>query len=464
MEKLIKSKIREIPDWPKKGVSFKDITPLLQDSRVFELIIDALAQPYLDKKIDKIVGIDARGFLLAAPLAYKLKAGIAIIRKKGKLPSKTISKTYALEYASNTIEVHKDAILPGERVLLIDDVLATGGTMKATIDLVEELKGEIIGVDFLIELSYLNGREKLKGYKMRSLVKYQSPEPGEQEEQAHLQAKQGQELKGAGGVKASIGIIGGSGFYQFFGGKSREIEVNTEFGRPSDKITIGELFGKKVAFLPRHGKNHKLPPHKIPYRANIAALKKLGVKKIIAPCAVGSLKTNIRPGDFVICDQFVDRTKQRKDSFFDGPQVAHIEMANPYCKAMRRVALLQAKKLEFKTHLQGTVVIIEGPKFSTLAESAWFSQMGWDLVNMTQYPEVVLAAELGICYLNISLVTDYDVGIYAKGGAEPVSIEQVLANFKKNTEKLKKLVSAIIENLSEERGCGCQKRAERAFV
>lgn len=172
MEKLIKSKIREIPDWPKKGISFKDITPLLQDSRAFRRAINEMARPYLNRKIDKIVGIDARGFILAAALAYKLKSGLAIVRKKGKLPSKTVSKSYALEYASNTIEMHQDTILPNEKVLLIDDVLATGGTMKATIDLVKKLKGNIIGIDFLIELTYLDGRKKLKGYKIRSLIKY----------------------------------------------------------------------------------------------------------------------------------------------------------------------------------------------------------------------------------------------------------------------------------------------------
>lgn len=174
MERLIKSKIREIPDWPKKGVNFKDITPLIEDSLAFRKIINALAKPYLNKKIDKIIGIDARGFILAAALAYKLKSGVAIVRKKGKLPSKIVSKKYALEYGSNTIEMHKDTILPGEKVLLVDDVLATGGTMKATIDLVKKLKGKIIGVDFLIELSYLKGRQKLKGYKVRSLLKYQT--------------------------------------------------------------------------------------------------------------------------------------------------------------------------------------------------------------------------------------------------------------------------------------------------
>jgi adenine phosphoribosyltransferase len=170
---LIKSKIREIPDWPKRGVNFKDITPLLQDKNTFHKIINLLAAPYLGQKIDKIIGIDARGFILAAALAYKLNSGLAIVRKKGKLPAKTISKTYTLEYASNTLEMHKDAISPGEKILLVDDVLATGGTMKATINLVEKLKGKIIGVDFFIELVYLGGKNNLKGYKVRSLVKYE---------------------------------------------------------------------------------------------------------------------------------------------------------------------------------------------------------------------------------------------------------------------------------------------------
>lgn len=172
MEELIKSKIREIPDWPQKGVDFKDITPLLEDSQAFQKIIDALAEPYLKEKPDKIVGIDARGFLLAAPLAYKLGAGVVMIRKKGKLPWKTISQEYSLEYASNVIEMHQDTILPGERVVLVDDVLATGGTMSATIDLVKKLKGEIIGIEFLIELTFLKGEDKLKGYKTRALAKY----------------------------------------------------------------------------------------------------------------------------------------------------------------------------------------------------------------------------------------------------------------------------------------------------
>lgn len=170
----LKSKIREIPDWPEKGVNFKDITPLLQDRGAFTLAIDKLAEPYLDNKPDVIIGIDARGFILSAALAYKLNTGLAIIRKKGKLPYKKIWKEYKLEYATDRVEMHEDAVEPGQKVLIVDDVLATGGTMKATTDIVEELGGEIIGITFLMELDFLKGREKLKKYKINSLLHYES--------------------------------------------------------------------------------------------------------------------------------------------------------------------------------------------------------------------------------------------------------------------------------------------------
>ncbi len=263
---------------------------------------------------------------------------------------------------------------------------------------------------------------------------------------------------------SSIGIIGGTGFYSFFKGKTSKLEVKTRFGLPSCAVTIGRVGNTNVAFLPRHGAKHQLPPHKVPYRANIAALDKLGVSRIIAPSAVGSLKTGIKPGDFVFCDQFVDRTKSRKDTFFDGPKVAHISTANPYCPQMRRNAAKQAERLKLKFHPKGTVVVIEGPRFSTLAESLWFSGMGWDLVNMTQYPEAVLAAELGICYLNISLVTDYDVGIYSRKKMEPVSIEQIINTFQENTEKLKILISEIIKDIPERKTCDCRLKAEKAIL
>jgi len=263
-------------------------------------------------------------------------------------------------------------------------------------------------------------------------------------------------------ARAQIGVIGGSGLYEFFEGPVEEIEIETEYGKPSDKISIGQMFGRQVAFLPRHGKKHSLPPHKVPYQANMAALHQLGVGHIIAPCAVGSLKTEIAPGDFVICDQFVDRTHHRDGTFYEGPAVGHIEMAHPYCPHLRATGIEEGNKLNFKIHPKGTVVVIEGPRFSTTAESMWFSQMGWDVVNMTQYPEVVLAAEKGICYLNISFVTDYDVGIYAKDGIQPVSIEQVMQTFKIGIPKLKQLIAAIISKVPAERGCECEPRAKRA--
>lgn len=168
----LKNKIRSIPDWPQKGVTFRDMTPVLQDKKLFRTLINELVRPYLKKKVDIVVGIDARGFLLAAGLAYKLGAGIVIVRKQGKLPYLTVKKKYTLEYAANILEMHRDAIKPGQRVLLVDDVLATGGTMKASIDLVKKLKGKIVGIVFFIELKALQGRKKIKDYPIRSLIKF----------------------------------------------------------------------------------------------------------------------------------------------------------------------------------------------------------------------------------------------------------------------------------------------------
>lgn len=173
MTKLnFKRKIRDIPNFPKKGIVFKDITPLLQDPLYFRQTIDELAKPYLEQKVDVVVGIDARGFIFAAALAYKLGTGLAIVRKRGKLPYRTVKKKYTLEYASNVIEMHKDAIKPGQKVLIVDDVLATGGTMKATVNIIERLKGQIIAINFLINLKFLDGESKLKGYPIRSLIEF----------------------------------------------------------------------------------------------------------------------------------------------------------------------------------------------------------------------------------------------------------------------------------------------------
>ena len=262
---------------------------------------------------------------------------------------------------------------------------------------------------------------------------------------------------------AEVALIGGSGFYDFFGKDAREIAMRTMFGSPSDKITVGSVFGTSVAFIPRHGKKHQIPPHKINYQANIAALKELGVQQVISLSAVGSLKREIKPGEFVVCDQFIDRTKGRADTFFDGPRVGHIEMAYPYCPRLRDTATREGKKLKFKMHPKGIVAVIEGPRFSTTAESLAYAKMGCDIINMTQYPEIALARESGMCYVNISLVTDYDVGVYSKTKIQPVSTEQVIKILKENSEKLKMLVSALLKNMPA-RTCDCQVHSDRAVL
>lgn len=255
--------------------------------------------------------------------------------------------------------------------------------------------------------------------------------------------------------KVNIGVFGGTGFYKFFE-NVKEVTVETPYGSPSSTIGIVEIEGKKVAFLPRHGKNHEFPPHKIPYRANLWAMKKLGVERIIAPNACGSLQPHIKVGDFVICDQFVDRTSGRISTFYDGPITTHVGMAEPYCPELREIAIKNLEKLNLPHHKKGTVVVIEGPRFSTISESKWFTSMGWEVINMTQYPEVVLARELEMCFLNISVVTDYDTGLVAEGSVEPVSHEMVIKIFNENLEKLKTLIVNIIKDIPSEREkCKC---------
>ena len=255
-------------------------------------------------------------------------------------------------------------------------------------------------------------------------------------------------------LQAEIGVIGGSGFYSLVE-DFQEIEIDTPFGSPSDKIAIGTIAGKKVAFLPRHGKKHQYPPHKIPYLANIYAFKMIGVKQIIAPSCVGSLQSNIKPGDFVICDQFIDRTSARKDTFYDGPVTTHISSADPFCPTLRKLAIENCEKSGIRVHKSGTCVIIQGPRFSTKAESAWFTKMGWHVVNMTQYPECVLALEQEICYVNISLVTDYDAGVVADEGIKPVSVEEVVGVLNQNNERVKNIIEDMIVSISDNRDCPC---------
>lgn len=261
--------------------------------------------------------------------------------------------------------------------------------------------------------------------------------------------------------QAEIGIIGGSGFYDL-AASLREIKVETPYGPPSDKIALGKIAGYKVAFLPRHRKDHEVPPHQINYRANIWALKDLGVSRIITSHAVGSLQKTIKPGDFVILDQFVDRTKGRIDTFYDGQIATHVSTAFPYCPQLRKLAVKTAQDLNIKVHKQGTVVIIQGPRFSTAAESAWFTQMGWEVINMTEYPEVVLAREKEICYCAMAMATDYDAGLVAEGEVRPVSVDQVIKTFQKNITQVKKLMFKMIKNWPKRVACQCQNALKTA--
>ncbi len=254
--------------------------------------------------------------------------------------------------------------------------------------------------------------------------------------------------------KADIGVFGGSGFYSFLE-DVKEITVETPYGAPSDKIALAKIGDKTVAFLPRHGKSHSLPPHMINYRANLYAMKKLGVTRILGPCASGSLQPHVKPGDFVICDQFVNRTWGRNDTFYDGPITTHIGGAEPYCPELRQLIIKTAKEKALPVHEKGTVVVIQGPRFSTKAESREFSSHGWEVVNMTQYPEAVLARELEICYANITLITDYDVGLEANPDIEPVSHEMVIKVFNDNIQKLKDLLYDVIKQIPEKRSCSC---------
>jgi 5'-methylthioadenosine phosphorylase len=242
---------------------------------------------------------------------------------------------------------------------------------------------------------------------------------------------------------AEIGIFGGSGFTSFLEDVER-VELDTPYGAPSAPISLATVDGKRVAFLPRHGERHELPPHRIPYRANLWALRELGVRRIVGPCASGALRAELARGDFVVCDQFVDRTWGRGDTFYDGPETTHVSAADPYCRDLRNVLLDCARSLGIPVHDGGTVVVVQGPRFSTRAESRWFQQAGWDVINMTAYPECHLARELELCYANISMVTDHDVGV---AGSEPVSAEEVVRVFHENNERLRALLLAAIPKI-----------------
>jgi 5'-methylthioadenosine phosphorylase len=255
-----------------------------------------------------------------------------------------------------------------------------------------------------------------------------------------------------------IGIFGGSGFYNLIDDAETTVR-ETPFGMPSSPITLGVIGRQEVAFIARHGFQHEYPPHRIPYKANLYAFRELGVTRIIAPSAVGSLKREIRPGDFVVTDQFVNFTN-RDDTFYNEMPVTHISAADPYCPELREIIIKMGHSLKLPVHERGTVVVVNGPRFSSRAESAFFRSNNWDIINMTQYPELVLAREMEMCYANISIVTDYDAGI--KDVAEPVSTENVHYVFAQNMEKLKRLIFDCIPNIPAKRECQCAHALDKA--
>ncbi|MFD3803458.1 S-methyl-5'-thioadenosine phosphorylase [Streptomyces sp. NPDC058619] len=262
-------------------------------------------------------------------------------------------------------------------------------------------------------------------------------------------------------VNAEIGVIGGSGFYSFLEDVS-EVRVETPYGPPSDSLYVGELAGRQVAFLPRHGSGHTVPPHRINYRANLWALRSVGVRQVLGPCAVGGLRAEYGPGTLLVPDQLVDRTKARAQTFFDGeplpdgsvPNVVHTTFADPYCPVGRSVALAAARGRDWEPVDGGTMVVVEGPRFSTRAESRWHAAAGWSVVGMTGHPEAVLARELGLCYTSMALVTDLDAG--AETG-EGVSHTEVLKVFGENVGRLREVLFDAVAAMpaTESRACLC---------
>jgi len=258
----------------------------------------------------------------------------------------------------------------------------------------------------------------------------------------------------------AIGIIGGTGVYDpNLLEDSEQIKINTPYGPTSDLVTTGKFKGKEIVIIPRHGVKHTINPSNVNYRANIYALKQLGVTHLLAPSAVGSLKEEIKPGHFVFTDQFIDRTYDRKRTFYVGNQVCHISVAEPFCPELRSLLIKEAKSLNLEHHEKGTCVVIEGPRFSTKAESALYRSWNADIIGMTLCPEVVLAREAEICYASIAMISDYDCW-----RGSHVSIEEVVNTMKQNNDKIKKLLENVIPCIKEERECNCKNALKTALI
>lgn len=251
-------------------------------------------------------------------------------------------------------------------------------------------------------------------------------------------------------ARPDVGIIGGTGFYALLE-TSDQLTVDTPFGTPSGPLTVGEVGGRTVAFLARHGADHRFPPHKINYRANLWALRTVGVRQVLAPCAVGSLQPELGPGSLVVPDQIVDRTSGRDRTYYDSGAV-HVSFADPYCPVGRETVLKTAREYGSPVTDGATTVVIDGPRFSSRAESRWYARQGWSLVNMTGQPEATLARELALCYTSIALVTDLDAGL-APG--DEVQQQDVLQVFAENVERLRALLLRVVDALPRTPACRC---------
>jgi 5'-methylthioadenosine phosphorylase len=249
---------------------------------------------------------------------------------------------------------------------------------------------------------------------------------------------------------AEVAVIGGSGFYEFLD-NPEPVDASTPYGEASGPVSVGEVSGRRVAFLPRHGAGHAFPPHLINYRANLWLLRSLGVRQVLAPCAVGGLLTSVAPGDIVVPDQLVDRTSGRLQSYVERGAV-HVPFADPYC-ARLNAALGSAPGVT----VGGTMVVVEGPRFSTRAESQHYAAQGWSLINMTGHPEAVLAREMHLCYSAVALVTDMDAGVST---GEGVGQEEVFAMFARNIDRLKAILLGVIGDLPDPAGCACSTWSE----
>lgn len=250
--------------------------------------------------------------------------------------------------------------------------------------------------------------------------------------------------------RADIGVFGGSGFYEFLD-DADEVRLDTPYGAPSAPAVVGTVGSRRVAFIPRHGADHEYPPHRIPARANVWAMRELGVRALFGPCAAGSLAAELAPGHFVVCDQLIDQTSGRPDTFWDGGgEPDHVSLADPYDERLRRVAVDAGREVGVTVHDGGTVVVIGGPRFATRAESRWYRSMGATVINMTQYPEVALAAEARIPYATIALITDYDSGLDDHPDLEPVTQEQVFEFFRSNVDRVRQLLFRAIAAVPDE--------------